>query len=104
MMQPSVLMNRFIINLKSLGTAGSSQTSSARHWSRFSALNFRITDSFLGNISEDLQDGHEPADDDRNDEQEMDAVPLSVQGSAEAESAASSPPVGTQVSNRVRPG
>ena len=82
-MQPSVLMNRFIINLKSLSTASSSQGSSAQPWSRFSAPNFRIPDSFLGNISEDLQHGRDPADDDLAGDQEMDAVSLSIQGPPE---------------------
>ena len=85
MTQPSVLMNRFIINLKTLGAAGSSQVSSARHRSRFSAPNFRIPpDSFLGNIGEDLRDGQESADDDLDSDQ---AVSLNIQDPYEAESA-----------------
>ena len=83
-MQPPVLMNRFIINLKSLNTSDSSQGSSSRqHWSRFSAPNFHIPDSesFLGNIGEDLQDGHEPTDNDLAGHNEMDAVCVEI-GSA----------------------
>lgn len=111
--QPSVLVNRFIINLKSLGTAGSSyssQGSSSRQWSRFSAPNFRIPASFLGNISEDLQDGHELAGADYDSYQEADAASLSIQGSPEAEleetsavahSSSSPCPVNAQVSFQV---
>ena len=84
-MQPSVLMNRFIINLRSLGTTNSSQGSSAQHWSRFSTPNFYIPDSFLGNIGEDLQDGHEPADNDHDDDHETNAMSLNIQGSSDAE-------------------
>ena len=112
-MQPSVLMNRFIINLRSLSTAGSSQDSSARqHWSRFSAPNFNIPDSFLGNIGEDLQDGHEPADNDLDGHHEMDAVCLDTEGSpgAELEKTSTAPgsstsrPMDSQVSLQIRPG
>ena len=87
-MQPLVLMNRFIINLRSLNTAGSSQGSSARqHWSRFSAPNFHIPDSFLGNIGEDLQDDHEVAEDnlDGHHDSKADAVCLNTEGSPETE-------------------
>ena len=90
-MQPSVLMNRFIINLRSINTAGSSQGSSARqHWSRFSAPNFRIPDSFLGNIGEELQDGHHDS--------EPDAVRLNTEGSPEAEPEVTSTAPGSSVS------
>ena len=79
--QPPLLMNRFMINLRSINTAGSSQGSSARqHWSRFSAPNFHIPDSFLGNIGEDLQDGHEPANADLESHNEMDVVRLNTEG------------------------
>lgn len=81
-MQPSALLNRFIINLRSLNTPGASQGSSGRqHWSRFTAPNFRIPDSFLGNIGEDLQDGHEPADNnlDGHYGSEADAVHLNTE-------------------------
>jgi hypothetical protein len=85
-MQPPVLMNRFIINLRSIDTASSSQDSSARqHWSRFSPPNFHIPDSFLGNIGEDLQDGYEPADDDLDGHHEMNAARLNTVDSPEAE-------------------
>ena len=83
--QHSVLVNRFMINLKSLSAAGSSQGSSARHWSRFSAPNFHIPDSLLGNIGEDLQGDYEPADDNLDGDQEMGAASLSIQVSQEAE-------------------
>ena len=84
--QPLVLMNRFIINLRSLSTAGLSQSSSARQsGSRFSALNFRgALDSLLGNIGEDLQDGHEPADGNHEEDHGMDAVSLNTRSSPEA--------------------
>ena len=112
-MQPPVLMNRFIINLRSLSTAsGSSQGSSARqHWSRFSAPNFHIPDSesFLGNIGEDLQDGHEPTDNDLNGHHEMEAVCLDTECSpgAQLEATSTTPgsstshPVDAQVSPRI---
>ena len=110
-MQPLVLMNRFIINLKSLDTPISSQGSSTRqHWSRFSAPNFHIPDSgsFLGNIGEDLQDGHEPADDDYG-HHEMDAICLDTEDSSEVEleetsttlGSSSSRPVDAQVSLQI---
>ena len=108
--QPPVLTNRFIINLKSLSSAGSSQGSSARHWSRFSLPNFCVPDSFLGNIGEDLQlDGHGRADDNLDDDQEVDAVSLSQQVSPEAEFVETSVtrgpsrprPLGTQVSLQI---
>ena len=112
-MQPPILMNRFIINLRSLNRVNipeSSQGSSARqHWSRFSAPNFHIPDSFLGNIGEDLQDGHEPADDDLDGHHEMDAVCLNTESSPEPElentsnipSSSTSRPVDTQVSLQI---
>ena len=84
-MQPSVLMSRFIINLRSLNTAGSSQDSSIRqHLSQFSAPNFHIPDSFLGNIGEDLQDGHEPVDNDLGGHHEMDDVFFDTEDSPKA--------------------
>ena len=108
-MQPSVLMNRFIINLRSFSTASSSQDSSAQHWSRFSVPNFRIPDSFLGNIGEDLQHGHKSADDDLDHDQEAKTVSISQQGSSEAElvemfvtRCSSDPrPLGTRVSRQI---
>ena len=85
-MQPPVLVNRFIINLRSLNTAGSSQGSSApRHWSRFSAPNFRIPDSFLGNIGEELQDSHEPENADLDCHHKTNAVRLNTEAPLEAE-------------------
>ena len=112
-MQPPVLMNRFIINLRSLNTAGSSQGSSARqHWSRFSVPNFHIPDSFIGNIGEDLQDGHEPADDDLDGHHETDAIRLNTEGSpgTELEEKSTTPgsstslPMDEQVGLRIRSG
>ena len=108
-------MNRFIINLRSLKTHGSSQDSSARqHWSRFSTLNFHIPDSFLGNIGEDLQDGHEPADDnlDGHHVSEANAVCFNAEGPPEAEleetsttpDSSTSCPVDTQVSLQIYSG
>ena len=55
-----------------------------RRWSRFSAPNFRLPDSFLGNIGEDLQDGHEPTDDDVDGDEEADVMSLNAHGSLEA--------------------
>ena len=79
-------MNRFIINLRSLSTAGSSQDSSSRQYSsRLSTLNFHIPDSFLGNIGEDLQDGHVPTDNDLNGQYKTDAASLNAEGSLETE-------------------
>ena len=112
-MQPPVLMNRFIIDLKSLSTAsGSSQCSSARqHWSRFSAPNFHIPDSgsFLGNIGGDLQDGHEPTDNDLNGHHEIEDICLKIERSPGAQLEATitipgfstSHPVDAQVSPRI---
>ena len=85
-LQPLVLMNRFIINLRSLNNLSSSQGSSARqHWSRFSTPNFHIPDSFLGNIGEDLQEGHEPANADCDGHHETGAARLNTERSLEAE-------------------
>ena len=110
-MQPLVLMNRFIINLRSINTAGSSQDSSGRqHWSRFSAPNFHIPDSFLGNIGEDLQDGHEPADNDLNGRHETDAARLNTERSPGLEGTSATPgsstsrPMGTQVGLQIHSG
>ena len=70
-------MNRFIINLKSLDAVRLSQDSSTlQHGSTFSAPNFRIPDSFLGNIGEDLQDGHQQAHSEYDDDQEASSVSL----------------------------
>ena len=80
-------MNRFMINLKSLVTPGSSQAGSARQISslRFSAPSFHVPVSFLGNIGQDLQHGHEPPNNDYDDDQELDVV-LNIRGSSEAAS------------------
>ena len=85
--QPAVLMNRFMINLKSLVTPGSSLGGSARQLSsiRFSVPNFHIPVSFLGNIGQDLQHGQEPTDEDDDGDQELD-VGLTMRRSSEAES------------------
>ena len=110
-MQPPILMNRFIINLRSLNAPSSSQDSSTRqHWSRFSAPNFHIPGSFLGNIGEDLQDGHEAADDDRDgDQAEIDPASVNIRGSPQAgpgetPGSSSSRPRGEQVSVRIHSG
>ena len=102
-MQPPVLMNRFIINLRSLSTTPDlSQSSSGRqHWSRFSAPNFHIPDSFLGNIGEDLQDGHERADDDLDVHHDMDTVCLSAEGSPEAKLEQTSTTPGSSTSRPI---
>lgn len=90
-------MNRFIINLKSLNTANSSQNSSGQQrWSRFSTPDFCIPDSFLGNIGEDLQHGHEPADGDNELDdirQEMDVMSPNIHASLEHASEAIALPV-----------
>ena len=85
--QLPILTNRFLINLRSLNTHSSSQSSSGQqHWSGSSAY-FHISDSFLGNIGEDLWDGHEPADNDLEGrhESEADTVCFNTWGSSEAE-------------------
>ena len=103
-----------MINLKSLVTPGSSQGGSSRQLSsiRFSAPSVNIPGSFLGNIGQDLQHGHEPTDhDDYDDDQEVDTV-LNMRGSSEAESVETSTTPGSpnpramaaQVSVRIRPG
>ena len=110
-MQPPVLMNRFIINLKSLNTPTSSQGSSAQHqWSRLPTSNFHIPDSFLGNIGEDLQDGHESTDNDPDGHHETDTVCLSIEGlpGADSEATSTAPgsstsrPMNAQVSLQIR--
>ena len=112
-MQPLVLMNRFIINLRSINTASSSQDSLARqHWSRFSVPNFHIPDSFLENIGEDLQDGHELADNDLDGHHEADTIRLNTEDSpgTELEETSTTPGFSTpylmdeQVSFRIRSG
>ena len=85
MMQPSVLMNRFIINLKSLSPAGLSHGSSVQCWSRFTVPNIYIQDSFLGNIGEDLQHGHKPVCDDYDGNKESDTTGLNIQSFYEVE-------------------
>ena len=109
-MQPLVLLNRFIINLRSLATPSSSQGSSARqHSSRFSAPNFHIPDSFLDNIGEDLQDDHEPATTGIDGHHDADAICLNTEGSLEAElkeitttpGSSTSRPMATQVSLQI---
>ena len=85
-MQLSVLTNRFVINLKSLGTAGSElsqSSSSGRHRSRLSALDFCVQSSFLGNIGEDLQDDYDTGSGDND--QETDSMSANVQDSPETE-------------------
>lgn len=104
-------MNRFMISLKSCSTAGSSQSSSAQHLSRFSAPNFRIPDLSLGNIGEDLQHGYKLADDSLVSDRETGAASLNIQGSdeVELEDTSTTPAsfgshlVGAQVSIRICP-
>ena len=50
-------MNRFIINLRTLNAADPAEVSQRQHLSRFSVPNFRIPQSFLGNIGENLTHG-----------------------------------------------
>ena len=80
-------MNRFIINLRSLYASGLSQCSTRQHWSSFSAPNFRIPDSFLGNIGENLQEGYEPAEGERVDDwdEEASGALSDIQGLPETE-------------------
>ena len=92
-------MNRFIINLKSLNASDSSQGGSDRyHWSKFSAPNFHIPASFLSNIGEDLQDGHEPADYDHGSYQEKGSICLDTEGPPEAELEETSTTLGSYTS------
>ncbi|GJE93846.1 hypothetical protein PsYK624_100100 [Phanerochaete sordida] len=58
---PPIFVNRFILNLRShdaTSGAGNMTTGDAR-LSRFSAPNFRVPDSFLGNIGEPLEAGQD---------------------------------------------
>lgn len=64
-------MNRFIINLRSLNANDSYAGSLARQLGS-STLNFRIPNSFLGNIGEDLRDGDELTDSYSYDDLETD--------------------------------
>ena len=48
-------MNRFIINLRTLGTP--SPADETQHFSRFTAPNFRVPETILGNIGEPLTHG-----------------------------------------------
>ena len=64
-MQSPILINRFMINLNSLGSSQAYDTSSQElSRSRLTVLNFRIPESFLGNIGEDLAYCHNDAADD----------------------------------------
>ena len=49
-------MNRFIINLRSIDAPSPYEADS--RWSQFSLPNFRIPETLLRNIGEDLQEGH----------------------------------------------
>ena len=63
--QPPILMNRFLINLRSIDTDPSaSANSDPAHFSRFTDPNFRVPPSFLGNIGESLQYGRSIPDND----------------------------------------
>ncbi|EKM56378.1 uncharacterized protein PHACADRAFT_207631 [Phanerochaete carnosa HHB-10118-sp] len=50
---PSVLVSRFMLNLRQLNRTAGENNSDARHFSRFSA-SFRMPPDFLGNIGEPL--------------------------------------------------
>ena len=57
-MQPAILINRFIINLRSLNKIEDpTYNSDANHLSRFSAPNFVVNSNILGNIGEPLEHG-----------------------------------------------
>lgn len=54
--QPSILINRFMLNLRSLDDGASQGDSDAHHFSRFSAPHFRIAGTFnLGYIGEEIE-------------------------------------------------
>lgn len=57
LMQPCILVNRFIINLRQINTTSFSTgaTSDMMHFSRFSTPNFSVTSHFLGNIGAELE-------------------------------------------------
>jgi hypothetical protein len=75
--KPSVLMNRFLINLRSLDHPGTSD-SDAQHFSRFSALNFRVSNSIIGNIGQPLDYGTEQADADEDSDINVDSSMVAV--------------------------
>jgi hypothetical protein len=58
-------MNRFLINLRSLDHHGTSN-SDAQHFSRFSAPNFRLSDSIIGSIGQPLDYGEAQANADQD--------------------------------------
>ena len=70
--QPSILTNRFILNLRQLSnTANRSLNSDDEHFSRFSAPNFHVTQTipgWLGSAGEPLEHGQPDglADDEGN--------------------------------------
>ena len=69
-MEPLILVNRFIINLRSAGT-GTNQSSNSQPLATVSDIDFQHApprNSFLGNVGEDLQHGY----DDSGDEHEED--------------------------------
>ena len=66
MLQPAILTQRFMLNLRQLhGTNDAETTSVERKFSQFS-VNFRVPSDLLGNIGEPLDQGqlHELEDDD----------------------------------------
>ena len=57
LIQPLILINRFMLNLRSLSDNDSNNsraTSDAQRFSQFSFPNFRVSGHFLGNIGEPL--------------------------------------------------
>jgi hypothetical protein len=63
-------MNRFLINLRSLDHPGTSN-SDAQHFSRFSASNFRVSDSIVESIGQPLDYGEAQADADEDADTNM---------------------------------
>ena len=55
MSQPSVLIQRFMLNLRQLASRNE-ENSDAQHFSRFS-VNFRVSIDLIGNIGEPLEHG-----------------------------------------------
>lgn len=88
-------MNRFLINLRSLDNPSSADSGTQR-FSQFSIANFRVPESILGNIGEDLEHGgvtvNEDADADSDASPVGDSDPAAAIGNA-----TSGPPAATDL-------
>ena len=79
--QPPILMNRFMINLRSAADPRHNQPTSSFHPTRMSMPEFRAAthNSFLGNIGEEIITGDEDSDlgfDDQEDDFELSPVAM----------------------------